>query len=117
MLASSIPWDGSPGPSGRLKTRQAGKMDRVKWIVGFPFRLGGEPHSGWLPPGAAIPLPTPVRDVLLDIDIQHDGGGYLLCYSSQDGTFSGDTWHQSIEAAEQAAKEDFGVQASQWLNA
>ena len=92
-------------------------MGRVKWGVGLPFRLGGKPHSGWLPPGAAIPLPTPIRDLLLDIEIQSDGDGYLLCYMSQDGTFSGDTWHQSMAEAEQAAQQDFGVQPSQWLNA
>ncbi|MDB5340308.1 MAG: hypothetical protein JWN70_5927 [Planctomycetaceae bacterium] len=92
-------------------------MERIKWILGVHWRFGGVAHAGWLPPGAAIPLPTPVRDVLLDIEIQYDGGGYLVCYTSQDGSVSGDTWHSSLAAAEQAALEDFGVQMSQWQTA
>ena len=90
-------------------------MSRVKRVQRFPFRLGGEPHSGWLPPGAATPLTTPIRDVLLDIEIQAEVEGYLLCYKSEDGTIVGDTWHQSIADAERVAQQDFGVQSSQWL--
>ena len=60
-------------------------LEIVKRVSGVPVKFGGESHSGWLPAGAAIPLPTPVLDVLLDIEIQFDGSGYLLCYSSQDG--------------------------------
>jgi hypothetical protein len=86
----------------------------VKRIVGFPCRFGGEQHTGWLPAGAAVPLPTPVRDVLLDIEIEFDGYGYLLCYHSQDGTVHGDTWHQSLGDAEQSAAECFGVESRQW---
>ena len=41
----------------------------VKRVTGVPVRFGGEEHRGWLPAGAAVPLPTPVRDVLLDIEI------------------------------------------------
>ena len=86
----------------------------VKRVVGLPIRIGGEEHTGWLPPGAATPLPTPIRDVVLDIEIQYDGDGYLLCYEAREGGFSGDTWHESLEDAELAAAESFGVQPSQW---
>ena len=89
-------------------------LEIVKRVTGWPVRFGGEQHTGWLPAGAAVPLPTPILDVLLDIEIQYDGDGYLLCYSSHDGTVQGDTWHQSIVAAENTAAEDFGVQPSQW---
>ena len=89
-------------------------MHTVKKVTGLPVRFGGEEHSGWLPAGAAVPLRTPVRDVLLDIEIQSDGSGCLLCHSSQDGTIQGDTWHATVADAEQAANEDFGVQPSQW---
>ncbi len=61
-----------------------------------------------------MPLPTPVREVLLDVEIQFDDYGYLLCYSSQDGSLSADTWHVSLAEAEQVAAEKFGVQASAW---
>ena len=89
-------------------------MNVVKRITGMPFQFGGEKHSGWLPPNAAVPKPTPIQDVLLDVEIQFDGHGFLLCYSTQDGVISGDTWHESLSDAEQAAKEQFGIQASQW---
>ena len=89
-------------------------MSPLKRVVELRVRIGGQQHSGWLPAGAATPLPTPVRDVLLDIEIQDDGSGYLLCYASRDGSAYGDTWHESVEAAEQAAAEYFGVQPSQW---
>ncbi|MDB5391758.1 MAG: hypothetical protein JWM11_7404 [Planctomycetaceae bacterium] len=83
-------------------------------ITNFPFEFGGEVHSGWLPPNAAIPLPTPIQHVLLDIEIQFDGFGYLLLYSSQDGSISGDTWHQTMAEAQQAATQNFGVQLLEW---
>jgi hypothetical protein len=87
----------------------------IKRVSGLSVRFGGEVHSGWLPAGAAIPLPTPIRDVLLDLEIQFDGDGYLLCHRSHDGTVQGDTWHPTIIEAERAAAQDFGVQPSQWL--
>jgi hypothetical protein len=92
-------------------------METVKRIAGLACLFGGEPHSGWLPPGAAIPLPTPIREVLLDIEIQYDASGYLLCYSSPDGSVVGDTWHPLLADAEETATQDFGVQLSQWKNA
>ena len=89
-------------------------MRVVKFINGRPLRIGGEEHTGWLPPGAAKPLPTPVRDVLLNVEIQFDGSGYFLCYLSTDGTVSGDTWHESLSGAERAAADYFGIDGSEW---
>jgi hypothetical protein len=89
-------------------------LNAVKRVSGLPFQLGGEEHSGWLPAGAAVPLPTPIHNVLLDVEIQFDGHGYLLCYSARDGSTSGDTWHQSLADAEQTAEEQFGIKPSQW---
>jgi len=77
----------------------------------------GEEHTGLLPAGAAKPLPTPVRDVLLNVEIQFDGSGYLLCYSSTDGTVFGDTWHETLSDAERAATEYFGIDGSEWERA
>lgn len=91
-------------------------MKVVKFIHGRPLRIGGEEHTGWLPPGAAKPLPTPVRDVLLDVEIRFDGSGYLLCYWSTDGTVFGDTWHESVSDAENAATDYFGIDGSEWTS-
>ena len=89
-------------------------MNAVKFIKGRPATMGGEEHSGWLPAGAAKPLKTPLRHILLNFEIQFDGDGYLLCFESTDGTLSGDTWHQTLAAAEDAAKEWFGIAPSEW---
>ena len=89
-------------------------MTVVKQILGHHVTLGGEPHSGWLAEGATVPNPTATRDVALNITIEFDGSGYLLCYASDDGAFANDTWHQTLEDAEQAAVENFGVRFDQW---
>jgi hypothetical protein len=89
-------------------------MTIVGKVAGFAVTIGGEPHSGWLPPGAAMPLPTPIRHVVLDLEIEFDESGYLLCYVSRDGTVSGDTWHQSLEEAKEAATAFFGIERSRW---
>jgi hypothetical protein len=87
----------------------------LKRITGIPFQIGGEPHSGWLPPGAAIPLPTPIRNLVVDLEIQgNDTGGYLLICSSSDETYGWDTWHQTLAEAENTAADWFGVKPSQW---
>lgn len=73
------------------------------------LRLGGEKHRGWLPPGAAKPLPMPVREVLVDLEIGFDGSGFLLFCAARDGSFCWDSWHESLEGAQLQAAEDYGV--------
>ena len=86
----------------------------VKQIKGHHLTVGGESHVGWLPGGAITPLPTPTRDIVLNITIEFDGSAYLLCYTSEDGAVANDYWHETLEEAEQAAAEHFGVRADQW---
>ncbi len=89
-------------------------MAILKRIRGLRIRVGGVEHSGWLPAGAAVPLPTPVRDLTVDIEIEHDGHGYLLCCAIREGDYCWDTWHQSLTDAELAALEQLGIQPGQW---
>ncbi len=89
-------------------------MSVLKVIHGRPVRIGGQQHTGWLPVGAASPLPTPIRDLLFNFEIQFDGSGYLLCYVSTDNTVYGDTWHESLEEAEASALENFGITSMEW---
>ena len=89
-------------------------MAVVKHIVDRAIQIGGEHHSGWLPPGASTPLPTPIRDLLLNLEIQFDEGGYLFCYDSTDGSFCGDTWHETRADAEEAARLAFGIDSREW---
>lgn len=76
--------------------------------------IGGDQHNGWMPTGATRPVPDPVRAVSLDIRIARDPGGYLLIYTSQVGAVHGDTWHETLQGAESAAFEWFGLGASEW---
>jgi hypothetical protein len=89
-------------------------MKTVKSIKNRPVTIGGEEHSGWLPAGAATPLPTPIRHLLLNFEVQFDGAGYLLCYESTDGTVSGDTWHHTLDEAEKAANDWFNIADTEW---
>jgi len=89
-------------------------MTIVKRIAGYQLKIGGEPHSGWLPKGAAIPLPTPIRDITFNLEIQHDDSGYLLCYASTDGSLCGDTWHETLVDAQRMATDSFGIAATEW---
>ena len=86
----------------------------VKRLSGLPCRFGGEEHSGWLPPHAAKPLPTPVEDVVLDLEIMEEAGGFLLAWSSRDGRHHGDLWFETAEAAQQEAERGFGARRGQW---
>ncbi|HEY2589061.1 MAG TPA: hypothetical protein VGI81_25180 [Tepidisphaeraceae bacterium] len=89
-------------------------MSVVSRIDNFRITIGGEPHSGWLPPGAAVPLPTPKRDVVLSFVIEFDGSGYLLIVESTDGSVRGDTWHESVADAKVQAESWYGVSPSAW---
>ena len=89
-------------------------MSVVKHITGLPFQFGGEEHSGWLPRGAAKPLPTPVENVILDIEIVFDGSGYLLYWKAREGERFGDLWFETLAQAETGAYEHFGIEKNQW---
>ena len=87
-------------------------MTVIKRFVGLPFRFGGTEHSGWLPPGAAKPLPTPIEDVVLDVEIEAIEGGFILFWESRDGSTFADSWYQTLEHAEEAARHELGIARS-----
>jgi hypothetical protein len=89
----------------------------IREIRGLVLRVPGQPHSGWLPPGAAPPPGTDTKDVVLDLEIHaldRPDTGFLLVSSSTDPEFTGDTWHETLDLALQQAEHDYGVQASEW---
>ena len=96
----------------------------LKKVEAWPFAFGGEEHSGWLPPGAATPRPTPVERELLDVSIEREGGGYLLIWAARLSPTCrelrppkvGDSWHQSIDGAETAARDEFGIEREHWTD-
>lgn len=96
----------------------------LKKVAGWPFTFGGELHSGWLPAEAAPPQPRLMHRELLDITIeQEDGGGYLLIHVARPSPTcpdpfrppcGGDSWHDSLEDAEEAAHDYFGIRREDW---
>jgi hypothetical protein len=96
----------------------------LKRVKNWPFMTGGIQHSGWLPPGAAVPRQTPIVQLRLDVAIEPTDGGYLLVWSAQpsgeapasEPRMSGDTWHQTIAEAEGAAEEMFGIKSEHWMD-
>jgi hypothetical protein len=94
----------------------------VKQVDGWPFVFGGEPHSGWLPPDAAMPLPTAEEHEILDVVIEQCDGGYLLVWAARPSDTcsemgppkTGDNWHETVEAAEATAQEFFGIERGDW---
>jgi hypothetical protein len=96
----------------------------VKKVDGWPVTFGGESHSGWLPQNAATPLPTPIENELLDVTIEQEDNGYLLIWTARSSDTSpesvppkaGDSWHKSVEDAEAAAQEWFGIEREDWAS-
>ena len=72
----------------------------------------GDQQSGWLP--VAGEKTAYARAIILNIEIQFDGYGYLLYYSTDDGLLYGDTWHLTENEAKQAGLEEFGVHLNEW---
>jgi hypothetical protein len=92
-------------------------MRVVARVSGKVVAVRGNQDSGWSPSGAPVASQAAAGAVPLDVEIQYDGSGYLLCYSSEDGFLYGDTWHGTQTEAEHVAQEDFGVQAHEWQRA
>ena len=91
-------------------------MAVLKRASGVSYEYGGEEHSGWLPPGVAIPLPTPIRRVTLDFTIEGDeGAGYLLVFAARENPgFGNDYWFDDMADAEAMAAAWFGIGPERW---
>jgi hypothetical protein len=92
------------------------QMAVVKRASGVPYESGGLEHSGWLPPGAAIPLPTPVLRLTLDLTIEgEEREGYRLIFTAREAPgFGNDYWFKHLADAEAAAGQWFGIKPCEW---
>jgi len=62
-------------------------------------------HSRWSGPGSE-PIPMPQPDVLL---LECDELGYAMLYRyTAGGEFGGDTWHETVGMAKDAAVHEYG---------
>lgn len=91
-------------------------MPVVQRASGISCVHGGNPHSGWVPPGAAMPMPEPLRRFTLDVTIEYEpGDGFLLIWQArEDPVFAGDEWFASLSAAEEAAQAMFEISPDRW---
>ncbi len=72
----------------------------------------GEEPSGWLPPGAAKPLPTAPDVFRADVRIFSSGSGFNLEWTRKDSGRVGDFWYETLDAAIDGALQYFGVKFS-----
>ncbi len=92
-------------------------MPVLKRILGRRIRRGGQPHSGWLPKGAAIPPPSPEVVITLDFAIVEAGpGSYYLESTDRSGEYAGDTWHSSLDDALDQAEFEYGITTKEWID-
>jgi hypothetical protein len=71
--------------------------------------LGPKVRHYWgLPPqlSGANDREEMARAAILSIEVE--GDGVFLCRFAADGAFAGDTWHQTVEEAQEQAKFEFG---------
>jgi len=92
----------------------AGDSSVVATVRGWPVTVGGDVHSGWLPPGSSTPPPTPIRELVLDLTITRDGGGFNLEWVSRHTPEASDSWHPTLQAAKVHALEYFDVPLERW---
>lgn len=89
-------------------------MKVLKQALGKQICFGGEEHSGWLPPNAALPRTTPVENAVVDVRILESDGGFILEWESRNPDDANDSWHKTIGDAENQAEDQFGIRAADW---
>jgi hypothetical protein len=73
----------------------------------------GNTKGGWGMAGDRLPT-TLTHEEIFDIEIYFDGVGYLLCYSTADNSFYGDSLHPTELEAKESAFEDMRVGFNEW---
>jgi len=75
-------------------------------------RIAGDQRSGW---SAAEPSDSGSFEIDFRFTVTDDGNAnYLLVYSSHDNMYFADTWHETLEGALDAAREEFGIEHGEW---
>lgn len=74
----------------------------------------GDPMIGW----QVVKQGTiDSRLIEFTLSVQDDGAGhFLLVYSSLNGEFSADTWHETLEEAFGCAESELGVVQTEWVH-
>jgi hypothetical protein len=73
----------------------------------------GHPNNGW---SVVERQACNGQELEFTFAIQDDGAdNFLLVYSSLDGRFAADTWHETLEEVYECAESEFGVKRSEWV--
>ncbi|MHC4944520.1 MAG: hypothetical protein ACYTG7_16000 [Planctomycetota bacterium] len=87
----------------------------IKEIKGWSMFPEGEADTAQLPDGASMPLPATNEFQIMDIRIVDKGGdAYLLVWKEEHEDSEHEEHFQSLERAEKAAEEYFGIQPKDW---
>lgn len=92
-------------------------MRAVKQVQDVEVTFGGDKSQGALPLETATPGTTPREVMKVSFVIfEEDGGGFVLEWTSPkpEAPYSGDSFHESIEDAQDQARIAFGVEADSW---
>lgn len=82
-------------------------------IQGHSVTIAVHPGSGWSTADEGTPGSF---DLEFRFEVTDDGNAnYLLVYSSLDGQYSADSWHETLEEAFACAEELFGISPEEWL--
>lgn len=87
----------------------------VRELRNRKVRFGDPENPGWLPAGAAKPLPDDrTLNLRIEEEVERGHRGYLLIAETTNGEFLGDTWHESLEDAIQQAEFEYGIERREW---
>ncbi len=89
-------------------------MKILKQVLGKQIEFGGEEHTGWLPLKSAVPRATPVEKALVDVRILESDGGFIVEWESKEPDQPNDSWHATLEEAQHHARDQFGIEVSEW---
>ena len=89
-------------------------MKTLKQVFGKECQFGGQEPRGWLPTNAALPLPTAVGFLTVDVRILEIEGGFILEWTFRNSDDGNDSWHETLHDAENEAEHLFGIETSDW---
>jgi hypothetical protein len=78
--------------------------------------IEGPAESGWIPAGAAPPIPYR-KELILNFRIEADSGdtgGWFLISDTVTGEHFADTWHRTEADAIEQAVLSFGIEPGEW---
>jgi hypothetical protein len=80
---------------------------KVTHIIGNTRHAHGHVENGVLIEDGELPKPA-------SVEIEPDGGAFLLVYFDAHGMSITDTWHQTLDDAKGQAEFEFGIMESDW---